>query len=129
MSSFRSESSDEARVLQRWPDWPQVKTLFIAAGSPWENAYCESFNGKLQDELLKGELFTSLVEARWLVDRWRKEYNHERPHSSLGYDTPARFAARCGTSGADARRPFQRSESDQDPDQGKLSEQVDQRAG
>jgi transposase InsO family protein len=127
----RSDNGPEfiAHAVRTWLTNEHVDTLFIAPGSPWENAYCESFNGKLQDELLKGELFTSLVEARWLVDRWRHEYNHERPHSSLGYETPARFAARCGTYGADARRPFQPREADQDPNQGKLSEQVDQRAG
>jgi transposase InsO family protein len=127
----RSDNGPEfiAHAVRTWLTSEHVDTLFIAPGSPWENAYCESFNGKLQDELLKGELFTSLVEARWLVDRWRHEYNHDRPHSSLGYETPARFAARCGTYGADARRPFQSREADQDPDQGKLSERVDQRAG
>ena len=127
----RSDNGPEfiAHAVRTWLTHEHVNTLFIAPGSPWENAYSESFNGKLQDELLKGELFTSLVETRWLVDRWRHEYNHERPHSSLGYLAPARFAARCGTSGADARRPLQPRDADQDPIQGKLSEQVDQRAG
>jgi transposase InsO family protein len=87
------------------------RAQFIAPGSPWENAYIETFNGKLQDELLQGELFTSLTEACWLAERWRHEYNEERPHSSLGYQTPARFAAACGWTvrpyGADARRPLQ----------------------
>jgi transposase InsO family protein len=127
----RSDNGPEfiAQAVRAWLASAHVDTLFIAPGSPWENAYCESFNGKLQDELLKGELFTSLAEARWLTERWRHEYNHERPYSSLEYETPARFAARCGTYGADARRPFQPREADQDPDQGKLSEQVDQKAG
>ena len=70
-----------------------VKTLFIAKGSPWENGYVESFNGKLRDELLNRELFLSLEEARWVIDRWRLDYNHRRIHSALDYQTPAAFAA------------------------------------
>lgn len=66
-----------------------MKTLFIELGSPWENGYIESFNGKLRDELLNGEIFTSLLEAQVLIENWRKEYNHIRPHSSLGYRPPA----------------------------------------
>ena len=69
-------------------------------GSPWENGYVESFNGRLRDELLNGELFLSLAEARWVIDRWRLDYNHRRPHSSLDYQTPAVFAARCSSAGA-----------------------------
>jgi len=65
-----------------------VKTLFIAPGSPWENGYIESFNGKLRDELLSGEIFTTLTEARVLIERWRREYNQVWPHSSLGYRPP-----------------------------------------
>ena len=66
-----------------------MKTLFIAPGSPWENGYIESFNGKLGDELLKRELFDSLTEAQVLIERWRRHYNQVRPHSSLGYRSPA----------------------------------------
>ena len=58
----------------------------------------ESFNAKLRDELLNGELFLSLAEARWVIDRWQLDYNHRRPHSSLDYQTPAAFAARCSSS-------------------------------
>ena len=72
-----------------------VGPLFIAKGSPWENGYVESFNGKLRDELLNRELFLSLAEARWVIDRWRIDYNHHRPHSGLDYCTPAAFAAGC----------------------------------
>ena len=75
-----------------------VKTLFIAKGSPWENGYVESFNGKLRDELLNRELFLSLDEARWVIDRWRLDYNHRRIHSALDYQTPAAFAAACAAS-------------------------------
>jgi putative transposase len=66
-----------------------VKTLFIEPGSPWENGYIESFNGKLRDELLNGEIFFTLRAAKVLVERWRQEYNTRRPHSSLGYRPPA----------------------------------------
>jgi putative transposase len=63
--------------------------LFIEPGSPWENGYIESFNGKLRDELLNGEIFTTLEEAKVLTEVWRRDYNQVRPHSSLGYKPPA----------------------------------------
>jgi transposase InsO family protein len=66
-----------------------VGTLLIEPGSPWENGYNESFNGKLRDELLNLEVFTSVWEAKVLVEQWRREYNEVRPHSSLGYRPPA----------------------------------------
>jgi putative transposase len=66
-----------------------VAPLFIKPGSPWENGYVESFNGKLRDELLNGELFYTLHEAHGLVERWRRQYNTQRPHSALGYRPPA----------------------------------------
>jgi len=66
-----------------------VKTLYIAPGSPWENGYIESFNGKLRDELLDREIFYTLHEAKVLIERWRQEYNTFRPHSALGYRPPA----------------------------------------
>ena len=66
-----------------------AKTLFIEPGSPWENGYCESFNGKLRDELLNGEIFYSLKEAQVIIEQWRQHYNTHRPHSSLGYRPPA----------------------------------------
>ena len=72
------------------------QTAFIAPGAPWENAYSETFNSRLGDELLKREVFTSLREAKVLAARYRTEYNTERPHSGLGYQTPAAFAADCG---------------------------------
>jgi putative transposase len=97
---IRSDNGPEfvAKELCKWLDQADVTTLFIAPGSPWENGYVESFNGKLRDELLNGELFLSLAEARWVVDRWRLDYNHHRPHSSLKYQTPAAFAARSSSS-------------------------------
>jgi putative transposase len=66
-----------------------VKTLFIEPGSPWENGYVESFNGKLRDELLAREQLETLLEAKVLIERWRRHYNAIRPHSSLGYRAPA----------------------------------------
>ena len=66
-----------------------MRTLFIAKDSPWENGYVESAGGKLRDELLNGELFLSLEEARWVIDRWRLDYNHHHIHSALDYQTPA----------------------------------------
>ena len=89
----------------RWLDQAEVGTLFIAKGSPWENGYVESFNGKLRDELLNRELFLSLEEARWVIDRWRLDYNHHRPHSALEYQTPAAFAAGCVLPGFATLRP------------------------
>jgi putative transposase len=94
---LRSDNGPEfvARTVRRWLAQAEVKTLFIAKGSPWENGYVESFNGKLRDELLNRELFLSLDEARWVIDRWRLDYNHRRIHSALDYQTPAAFAAGC----------------------------------
>jgi putative transposase len=94
---IRSDNGPEfiAKAVQEWPASSGVKTLYIAPGSPRENAYVESFNGKLEDELLGNEIFTSLLEARVVIERYRVEYNRERPHSALGYKTPAEFAGLC----------------------------------
>jgi putative transposase len=94
---IRSDNGPEfvAKSVRRWLERADVKTLFIAKGSPWENGYVESFNGKLRDELLNRELFLSLEEARWVTDRWRLDYNHHRIHSALDYQTPAAYAAGC----------------------------------
>ena len=87
---IRSDSGPEfvALAVRTWLDRLRVRTLFITPGSPWENGYNESFNGKLRDELLNGEIFTTLHEARVLIERWRQHYNTARPHSSLGYNHP-----------------------------------------
>ena len=77
-----------SRVICRWLKEADVKTLFIAKGSPWENGYVESFNGTLRDELLNREIFLSFEEACWVIDRWRLDYNHHRIHSSLDCQTP-----------------------------------------
>lgn len=94
---IRSDNGPEfiATAVKEWLAASGVQTLYIEPGSPWENAYVESFNGKLEDELLGRELFTSLTEAKVLIEQYRLEYNHERPHSSLNYQTPAEFAASC----------------------------------
>ena len=86
----RSDNGPEfaARRVREWLARVEVKTLFIEPGSPWENGYVESFNGKLRDELLNGEIFDTLLEAKVLIERWRAEYNTVRPHSSLGYKPP-----------------------------------------
>jgi transposase InsO family protein len=78
-----------ARNVREWLGRIGVKTLFIEPGSPWENGYCESFNSKLRDELLAAEQFSTLHEAKVLIERWRRHYNAIRPHSSLGYRPPA----------------------------------------
>lgn len=94
---IRSDNGPEfiATAVKEWLASSGVQTLYIEPGSPWENAYVESFNGKLEDELLGRELFSSLTEAKVLIEQYRLEYNHERPHSSLDYQTPAEFAASC----------------------------------
>lgn len=92
---LRSDNGGEfiAQAVQNWLKTAKVETAYIAPGSPWENAYVESFNGKLRDELLNRELFINLTEAKLLAAQYRNEYNLHRPHSSLGYKTPAEFAA------------------------------------
>ena len=72
-----------------------VKPLFVKPASPWENGYVESFNARMRDELLDGEIFLTMPEVKYVVDRWRMDYNHYRPHSSLAYMTPAAFAQVC----------------------------------
>jgi len=88
---IRSDNGPEftAKAVRRWLNRLGVKTLFIERGSPWENGYIESFNGKLRDELLNREIFTTLTEARVLIEQWRREYNQVRPHSARGYKPPA----------------------------------------
>src|SRR5215467_4097187 len=81
-----------ARRVKAWLAVVGTRPLFIEPGSPWENGYCESFNGKLRDECLNGEIFYSLKEARVVIEQWRKFYNTERPHSALGYRPPAPMA-------------------------------------
>ena len=87
----RSDNGPEfiAKAVRDWIAAVDAKTAFIEPGSPWENGHCESFNSKLRDELLNGEIFFTLAEARIVIEQWRRDYNTERPHSSLGYKPPA----------------------------------------
>jgi len=91
---IRSDNGPEftAKAIRSWLNKVGVKTLFIEPGSPWENGYIESFNSRLRDELLNGEIFLHIDELRAVVERWRMDYNHYRQHSSLGYMTPAEYA-------------------------------------
>ena len=88
---IRSDNGPEfvAKAAQDWIGAVGAKTAYIEPGSPWENGYCESFNSKLRDELLNGEIFYSLKEATVVIEAWRRHYNEVRPHSSLGYRPPA----------------------------------------
>ena len=93
---IRSDNGSEftAIAVREWLGKVGVKTLFIEPGSPWENGYNESFNGRLRDECLNLELFNNLLEAKTIIEYWRKHYNTIRPHSSLRYRPPAPLAIR-----------------------------------
>ena len=97
---IRSDNGPEfiAKAIQKWTQQLEIGTLYIAPGAPWENGYAESFHSKLRDEFLGTEIFESLHEARQLTTQWKRGYNQVRPHSSLGYVTPAAFAAACAAS-------------------------------
>lgn len=84
-----------ANAVKAWLETSRIGPLYIEPGSPWQNGYAESFNSRLRDELLATEIFDTLAQAKALATWWRLEYNHRRPHSSLGYQTPAAFAAAC----------------------------------
>jgi len=88
---IRSDNGPEfvAEAVRNWIKAVGAKTAYIEPGSPWENGYCESFNGRFRDELLNGEIFYSLKEAQIIIEQWRKHYNTKRPHSALGYKPPA----------------------------------------
>jgi len=92
---IRSDNGPEfiAEALCRFLGQAEIKTLYIEPGAPWQNGYAESFNSRFRDEFLNAELFVDLREAKALSIMWRNAYNHRRPHSSLGYQTPAEFAA------------------------------------
>ena len=94
---IRSDNGPEfiARAIRTWMAGAGMETLYIDPGAPWQNGYAESFNSKVRDELLNAEEFASELEARVLGKSWKQEYNHVRPHSSLGYRTPAEFGASC----------------------------------
>ena len=88
---IRSDNGPEfiAQAVRDWIAAVGTKTAYIEPGSPWENGYCESFNGRFRDELLNGEIFYSLQEAQIIIEEWRRHYNTKRPHSALGYRPPA----------------------------------------
>jgi transposase InsO family protein len=96
---IRSDNGPEfiAYAIQDWMKQREIKSLYIKPGSPWENGHIESFHDKLRDECLNRENFGSILEAKVVVESWRIEYNQQRPHSSLGYQTPEEFAARALT--------------------------------
>jgi putative transposase len=97
---IRSDNGPEfiAHAIQRWTTQLEIETLYIEPGAPWENGYAESFHSHFRDEFLATEVFENLATARKLTAAWKEDYNHYRPHSSLGYRTPAEFAARCPAS-------------------------------
>jgi putative transposase len=104
---IRSDNGSEfiAKVVKVFLAQSQVGTLYIEPGSPWQNGYSESFNSRLEDELLGREVFTSVRQAQTLATRYMQQYNHHRPHSSLDYKTPAAFAAACVPAGSATLRP------------------------
>jgi putative transposase len=110
---IRSDNGPEfvAKSVQDWIGAVGAKTAYIERGSPWENGFIESFNARLRDELLDGEIFYSLAEARIVIESWRRHYNTERPHGSLGYKPPApevfipAFAARAASQPPPAAPP------------------------
>ena len=95
---IRSDNGPEliARAIRRFLSQAGIETLYIEPGAPWQNAYAESFNSRFRDELLSQESFADLAEAKQVTGWWQNHYNHRRPHSSLGYQTPAAFAASLG---------------------------------
>jgi len=99
---LRSDNGSEfiAKIVQRWLKANQIKTIYIEPGSPWQNGFVESFHGRFRDECLNREQLWTLTEARVVVGDFRREYNQERPHSRLSYESPAAFAARSGPSPA-----------------------------
>jgi putative transposase len=104
----RSDNGPEfvAKAVQEWITAVGAGTAYIAPGSPWENGYVESFNARLRDELLDGEIFYSLREAQVVIESWRRHYNHVRPHASLGYRAPAPEVVMSALAmGTAARRP------------------------
>lgn len=106
---LRSDNGPEfiARVIRSWVRESGMETLYIEPGAPWENGYAESFNSKVRDELLNAEEFGSELAAQVLGKAWKQEYNHVRPHSSLGYRTPAEFGASCPRPGSAEPAPDQ----------------------
>ena len=111
---IRSDNGPEfiAKAIQHHADAVGLEMLYIEPGAPWENGFAESFFSRLRDELLNVEEFTNLAEARWFAERRQQEHNHERPHSSLDYQTPIEFATRCAASAPAAPALQQHSEKE-----------------
>lgn len=107
-ANVRSDNGPEfvALAIQEWAKQTGIQINYIAPGSPWENGRVESFHGKLRDGCLNREVFGSLLEARVLIEGWRREYNEQRPHSSLGYQTPREFGRRFNSKLRVATLPF-----------------------
>ena len=97
---IRSDNGPEfiAHAIQKWLRRLEIEALYIEPGSPWENGYAESFHSRFRDEFLALEEFENVAAARKLTTAWKEDYNHHRPHSSLGYVAPVEFAARCTAS-------------------------------
>ena len=93
-------------TLTRWKPYPEYRDSGIRPGKPTDNGYIESFNGKFRDECLNQFWFVNLLEAQARIETWRQDYNQERPHSSLGYQTPAEFAAQAAARGASPPTPL-----------------------
>lgn len=118
--SIRSDNGPEflSREVCRWLESQKTETVFITPGSPWENAYVESFLGKFRDECLNREWFLNLRECQYVIESWRRHYNEVRPHSSLGYRTPAETINRVEASGS---APLRQLPQPNNPDPGRLT--------
>ena len=116
--AIRSDNGPEfiAEAIQDWLRQLDIEALYVQPGSPWENGYAESFYSRLRDEFLEVEQFENLRAARMLTREWRDDYNHERPHSSLGYVPPAEYAVLCATSASATPSLQQHTENVHQPD-------------
>ncbi len=115
---IRSDNGPEfiAEAIKKYTKRTDIETLYVEPGSPWENGYAESFFSRFRDEVLNCEEFSNLAEARWFARRHKREHNEERPHSSLGYQTPSEYAAGCTATSATATLPLQPQHS-QNPEE------------
>lgn len=119
---IRSDNGPEfiSHAIRTWLERLGIEALYIAPGSPWENGYAESFHSKFRDEFLDRELLENLRAAQSQTAAWREDYNHHRPHSSLNYQTPAEFAARCMASATKRAEPSAPPASPLQPSNGPL---------
>jgi putative transposase len=116
---IRSDNGPEfmAHAIRRWLAQVDVETLYVEPGSPWENGYAESFHSRVRDEFLALEIFENLRAARELTAAWKQDYNYQRPHGSLGYQTPTEFAAACAASAPAAPALQQHTRRDEDDEE------------